>query len=143
MNEKLNAGVKVLGLASMLFGVVVLVACGGSTSVKVTENEWNISPDTAQVKAGTITFNVTNEGAEPHEFLVIKSDSPADGLPMGDNRVNEDAVTIVKDSDTIAVGSSVKLTVKLDPGKYVFICNVPDPVFSHYLKGMRTAFTVK
>jgi uncharacterized cupredoxin-like copper-binding protein len=153
MNEKLNAGAKVLGLASMLFSVVVLMACGGgtssATSVKVSESEWNIAPDTAQVKAGTVTFNVTNAGTEPHEFLVIKSDLPTDGLPLdaSNNKVNEDILTIVVDSDIIAVGTPFKLSVKLDPGKYLFICNITEnppgqPVISHYQKGMRTAFTV-
>jgi uncharacterized cupredoxin-like copper-binding protein len=43
------------------------------------------------------------------------------------------------------VGSSEDLTVDLDAGNYVLICNIwdEDEQESHYQEGMRAAFTVE
>ncbi len=149
MKGKLGTGAKVLAFTMLL--VVFLAACGGgsssSASVNVTEKEWSISPDLTQVKAGKITFNVSNAGTEPHEFLIFQSDLPIDGLPVSNGEVNEDSLNKVEDSDPIAVGVTDKVSVKLAAGKYVFVCNITEnppgqPSINHYQKGMRTAFTV-
>jgi uncharacterized cupredoxin-like copper-binding protein len=44
----------------------------------------------------------------------------------------------VGSTDIVATGESTSLTVDLDPGAYVLICNVPE----HYRAGMYIGFTV-
>ncbi len=148
---KLGSGAKVVGLASILLSLMFLAACRGGTSsfasVNVTEKEWNISPDATHVKAGKVTFNVTNGGTEPHEFLIFKSDLAIDALPISGGAVNEDSLNKVEDSDPIEVGVTDKVSVKLAPGNYVFVCNITEnppgqPAINHYMKGMHTAFVV-
>jgi uncharacterized cupredoxin-like copper-binding protein len=142
-----RVGACLIGLASC---GLLLVACGGggsTTKVQVNESEWQITPDVTQVKQGKVTFNVTNKGTESHEFLVVQSDLPVDGLPFADNQVNEDAIKKVVDGDPFDAGKTVSFTANLAPGKYILICNIREqppgqPQINHYQKGMRTAFTV-
>ena len=63
-------------------------------------------------------------------------DVPPGGIPLG--HVNEDAVTVVDEADDITPSSTTDLTVDLDTGTYIIICNVPD----HYQHGMHTTLTV-
>ena len=43
----------------------------------------------------------------------------------------------------IAVGETKDLTISLEIGDYVLICNMVEDGESHYQEGMRTAFTVE
>lgn len=47
-------------------------------------------------------------------------------------------MTHIDEIEDIGAGESKQLTVKLDPGKYVLIWNLP----GHYGLGMRTGFEV-
>jgi len=142
-----RAGTCLIALAT---SGLLLLACGGggsTTNVTVTESEWQIAPDVMQVKQGKVSFKVTNKGTEPHEFLVIQSDLPVDGLPFADNQVTEDAIKKVVDGDPFDAGKTMSFTANLSPGKYILVCNIRDqplgqPPFNHYTKGMRVAFTV-
>ncbi len=142
-----RAGVFLVGFAAI---GLLLVACGGGSSgtkVNVSEAEWQITPDVSQVKQGKVTFNVTNKGTESHEFIVVQSDLPVDGLPFADNQVNEDAIKKVVDGDPFDAGKTMSFTATLAPGKYILICNIREQPpgqaqINHYQKGMRTAFTV-
>src|SRR5439155_26099985 len=51
------------------------------TAVVVQLKQWAITPTSATVPAGTITFSVTNVGTIPHEFVVLATDTPAADLP--------------------------------------------------------------
>ena len=129
---------------------LLLLACGGGakTNVKVSEAEWKMAPEVVQTKPGKVAFNVTNDGTEPHEFIVIRSDLPVYGLPIVDDKVNEDAVDIVGQVEPFDPGHAATVTANLTPGRYLLICNVKEggvgatPLVSHYQKGMRIAFTV-
>jgi cytochrome c oxidase subunit 2 len=91
------------------------------------------------VAAGTVSFEVKNAGAVPHEFVVIQTDLAPDALPQVNAAVDESKVTIVGRTDLLNAGDTATLTVTLPPGKYVVICNVP----GHYALGMRAALTVQ
>src|SRR5690349_6115997 len=56
-------------------------------TVKASVNEWSVKAP-ASASAGSITFNVKNTGKVEHEFVVLKTDKPADGLGNG-ARVSE------------------------------------------------------
>lgn len=88
------------------------------------------------VAKGKVTFNVNNVGRLVHEFVVIKTDKPANGLGTG-SRVPE--AGNVGETGDVQAGASKTLNVKLAPGHYALICNIPN----HYAAGMHADFTVK
>jgi len=46
----------------------------------------------ASVKAGPVTFTLTNKGTKKHEMVVLKTDEAIDGLKVGaDNKVPDPA----------------------------------------------------
>lgn len=90
-----------IGSLLLLVGIALIAACGGSSpsaTVNVSEKEWSIAPDVAEAKGGSVKFNVTNNGTEPHEFLIFKTDLAADGLAGTSDAINEDSLTKVEDS---------------------------------------------
>jgi uncharacterized cupredoxin-like copper-binding protein len=91
----------------------------------------------ATVKTGKVSFTLNNKGTKQHELILLKTDTPFDQLKVGtDNKVSEDA-SVGEISETDA-GKSVTKTFDLQPGNYVFVCNIE----KHYGYGMRSAFTV-
>jgi uncharacterized cupredoxin-like copper-binding protein len=121
---------------------------GTPTTVAVTLQEWSVlaAPDSAP--AGSVTFQLTNAGPEDvHEFVVLKTDLDAGGLPVDANgAVTEEGegIEVVDEIEDVAVGATQELTAILEAGKYVLLCNIYDETDSeaHYTMGMRTAFTV-
>ena len=125
-------------------------ATGGAPSVAVTLQEYAIVPSPTSVPAGGVTFTVTNQGPdEVHEFVVRKTDLAVDALrtKSDGSAIEEGAgITPVDEIEDIAVGSTQTLTVSLDAGSHVLICNIVAKVngekVSHYHQGMRAALTV-
>ena len=133
-------------------------ATGGATgltvsgaTVDVTVQEFAVLPAQDSAPAGDVTFYVTNTGPEDtHEFVVFKTDLAPDALPTApDGSVDEEGegVELIDEIEDIAVGDTPMLTVSLDAGRYVFICNIVeeegDETIVHYQQGMRTGFTVE
>ena len=118
------------------------------TVVAVSLQEWSVVPDQSSAPAGDITFAVTNDGPEDiHEFVVLKTDlDPAD-LPVDENGVvseEGEGIEVIDEIEDIPVGESQDLTVSLEAGSYVLLCNIwsPDENEAHYQLGMRVGFTV-
>jgi uncharacterized cupredoxin-like copper-binding protein len=117
-------------------------ATTGTVSVALVE--WSVTPSTTAFSAGPVTFNVTNQGTIPHEFVVLQTDLAAADIPIGSfegepARVNEDtAGTNVGETGDLAAGASKTLTVDLKAGHYVFFCNLP----AHFQSGMHIDVTV-
>ncbi len=106
-------------------------------------------PETAA--AGTVTFNIANEGEEVHEFVVISTDLDPGELPTAaDGSVDETqaGMTVIDEVEDLQAGSSEELTVSLDAGSYALICNLVEEAGSehagdaHYTLGMFAAFAV-
>ncbi|MGZ4695014.1 MAG: cupredoxin domain-containing protein [Acidimicrobiales bacterium] len=115
------------------------VASTGPVSVSLVEHK--IDPSNTKAKAGTVTFDIRNDGTETHEFLVVKSDLDPKALPLDEEgAVDEkgEGLEFIDEREDIEPGGTAKLTVDLQPGKYVLLCNLED----HYSMGMATAFTV-
>jgi uncharacterized cupredoxin-like copper-binding protein len=74
----------------------------------------------AQVPAGEVTFQVSNDGEFPHSFLIRGG-----------------GIEEVFDED-LEPGESRSMTINLEPGEYEVIC----PVSNHAAQGMRTTLTV-
>jgi len=49
-------------------------------TVNVALGEWFVNADGASVTAGSITFDVSNRGGQPHEFIIIQTDLAPDAL---------------------------------------------------------------
>jgi uncharacterized cupredoxin-like copper-binding protein len=115
---------------------------GTGTPVGAAELDFSITLDTAKVKAGSTTFNVDNAGPSTHEFVVFATDLDPASLPIGsDGNVDEegDGVTHIDEIEDIGAGCSATLTLDLDAGNYVVICNLP----GHYAAGMHAPLVVK
>lgn len=137
-------------LPFILLGVIVvtaLSACGSSSSnVDVALTTYAITPSTTSVKSGEVTFNVHNDATDlTHEFVVFKTDLDAANLPLTDEGiVDEEAagITLIDEVEDVEPGMSADLTVTLEPGNYVLVCNI-DSDELHYQHGMHVAFVVK
>jgi len=111
--------------------------------VSVSLQQWSVTPSITP-EAGSVTFTVTNNGTIPHEFVVLKTDTPAEEIPLGKfegepDRINEDtAGTNVGETGDMDAGATQTLTIHLAPGHYVFLCNLPE----HYAQGMHVDVTV-
>ncbi|MCS7294536.1 MAG: hypothetical protein RMK15_00025 [Chloroflexota bacterium] len=131
--------------------LLAAVACsgGGERKVSVELAEWRVVANPAQVKHGKVTFTARNSGPEdPHELVVVRTDLPADQLPIGeDGGIDEEAVEVLGEIEPFGVGETQKLTLDLPPGRYVLLCNIVEVEEgqreSHYKKGMFTAFVVE
>jgi hypothetical protein len=144
---------------------LALVACGGgdSDTVIVTDpdgpfdttvdaflQEYSIDLSRDSAPFGAVTFFVTNEGFDMHEFLVVRTDFFADELPIEDDGSymedgpGTEVVDLVED---IMPGETVEFTLDLDPGHYVVLCNMVEieddgDLFAHYDLGMFADFDV-
>jgi hypothetical protein len=120
------------------------------TTVTVDLQEWAVVPATTSAPAGTITFDVTNIGpADPHEFVVFKTDLAHRSLPTKDDgAVDEegDGVELIDEIEEFDVGTSQTITLDLEAARYVFVCNLVEEedgqLESHYQQGMSIEFTV-
>jgi hypothetical protein len=120
------------------------------TTVTVNLQEWAVVPATSSAPAGPITFEVTNTGpADPHEFVVFKTDLAHRSLPTKDDgAVDEEGegVELIDEIEEFDVGTSQSITLDLAAGKYAFICNLVEEeegqLESHYQMGMSIEFTV-
>jgi len=117
---------------------------GGST-VAASLLEYQIIPEPASVPAGSVTFNADNVGGADHELVIIRTDLAPDALPTAeDGSVDEagEGIEVLFEIEEFAAGTQESLTVDLDAGAYVLICNVVDDTGAHYDLGMSIAFEV-
>ncbi len=156
-----------LGLAALLVSACSSGAsstpAGGSSAIAAELSEWAIRLDPVTGKAGPVTFTIRNAGEKEHEFLIIKTDMRADSLPVKDDELDvaafgpmnmdmgstapgqslgmggmEHPAGTVGQAEGIAAGENRTLTVELEAGHYVIVCNLT----AHYSKGMRADFDV-
>jgi uncharacterized cupredoxin-like copper-binding protein len=149
----------VRGIAAFAVVSIALAGCGDAASspsasattgndVAVTLQEWAVLPTPASTSAGEITFQVTNDGPEDvHEFVILRTDLDAAELPTDEHgAVSEDGegIEVIDEIEDIPVGESQEITVTLEAGNYVLLCNIydEDEDEAHFQQGMRTAFSV-
>ena len=120
----------------------------GAGAIAITLQVWAVVPAKAATAAGDVTFHVTNAGPEDvHEFVVLKTDLEPGALPTdptGTVAETGAGIEVIGEIEDIAVGDSQDLTVTLQSGKYVLLCNIYDETEkeAHYTMGMRTPFEV-
>ena len=92
---------------------------GGTVEVTMgTPSEYAMTPSSTEVSAGTVTFEVKNEGALVHEMVVIKTDNGAANLGTDGEADESGAVGEVAD---LPIGESETLELDLEPGKYALV----------------------
>lgn len=130
---------------------------GGGASVQVTLDEWSVASEPAYAPSGEVTFAISNDGEDTHEFVVVRTDVGSLDLPtVDDGSVDEQegGLEVVGEVEDIASGTTESLTLDLEAGQYVLICNIVEEEMemegmemehdpSHYQSGMRTEFTVE
>jgi hypothetical protein len=79
-----------------------------------------------------VTFAVRNDGTMPHEFVVLRTAKPAADLLKG---ARADEAGNVGETGDMAPGSAKTLHLRLVPGQYALICNLP----GHYMASTRTS----
>jgi len=121
---------------------------GDATTVAVTLQEWAVVPASDSAPAGEVTFTVTNEGpVDVHEFVVLRTDLDPTDLPTDEHGAVTEAgegIEVIDEIEDIAVDASGEVTVTLEAGSYILLCNIYDEGEdeAHYTMGMRVAFTV-
>jgi plastocyanin len=93
-------------------------APAGDNAINAIEKDFAIALDKTTIKAGSITFNVKNNGPSPH---------------------NLDIKELNKATPNIDPGKTGTLTVDLKPGTYTVICDIP----GHEQLGMHVTLTVQ
>jgi len=107
-----------------------------------TEKEWAIEISSSLHEAGTATFNLQNLGTIAHEFLVVRSDKSAAQLVASvdkvTSRIDEAQLDVVNEQPEYDPGVPGMVTVNLEPGHYVLMCNIA----GHYKAGMHADLDV-
>jgi len=121
-----RAALVVLALAGLL------AACGGGAAsagpktpvpsgvIAVEAKEYQFTPSTITVPAGSVTFSIRNVGSQEHEFEIFKGDQ------------------VVDEVEGIVPGLTKDATVNLAAGDYTFVCKLN----GHDQLGMKGTLTV-
>ena len=175
--EVFGVGTLVFALLAMMFAFIALVTAGQAysrsndanarvtklesggllgNSVKVTLEEFTITPHPALVKSGTVTFDVENVGSVTHEMVIVRAASLA-ALPKVTKKgersvgaVNEEAIRkadTIGETGDVPARTHVTKTFDLTPGTYVLFCNIDTKnadgtVLNHFKQGMSATLTV-
>lgn len=119
------------------------VAMPAGPLINVAAKDFSFALDKNSAPAGEITFSVTSSSPTAHEFVIFKTDLAPGNLPLVVDKTKVDekgaGVEHIEEIEDLHVGDTKSLTVKLEPGKYVFVCNLP----AHYGQGMYVAFTAQ
>jgi uncharacterized cupredoxin-like copper-binding protein len=96
----------------------------------------------ATVKAGEVTFQVTNDSKTVvHEMILAAIADASKPMPYNanENRIDEDKAGDLGEVSELDPGKQGSLTVTLKPGTYLLYCNIP----GHYMAGMWTTIVAK
>jgi uncharacterized cupredoxin-like copper-binding protein len=125
--------------------------------VKVTLEEFTITPHPAYAQAGTVVFDVDNVGSITHEMVIVRAPSlaalPKVTKPGGERAVGAIDEEAIPESDTIGetgdvpARAHVTKSFTLTPGTYVLFCNIDTKnsdgsVINHFQHGMSATITI-
>jgi uncharacterized cupredoxin-like copper-binding protein len=97
--------------------------------------------DQPSVKAGKVTFEVTNWSRSVlHEMIIVAVDNPSAPLPYdyAQARIPEEQVKVLGEAGDLQPNTSTTVELTLSAGSYLLICNLP----GHYAAGMVAALNV-
>ena len=111
--------------------------------VEVEMVEWAVNAPT-EVDSGTVTFNITNGAPSSHEFAIVRGDG-YESLPKLDNGAVDEAALgddFIGRTETFDGGATITATFDLEPGSYVFLCNINFGPNSHAKAGQVLSVSV-
>ncbi len=110
-------------------------------TVTVSLTDFQVTAVPTSVVEGTVVFQVRNDGAVAHNFVVIKTSLAPDALPVDEDAylVDEGQLDVVARSVELLGGEATEVRVDLAPASYVLICN---NIATHYQAGMYVGFRV-
>ena len=97
------------------------------SDVAVSLVEWDIVAP-AKLEAGTLTLAVENDGTQNHQLTIVAAES-YESLPLRDDgsvKIEElDSSRVAVATEPLFAGFPAEaVTVDLEPGTYVFFCNL-------------------
>lgn len=107
------------------------IKAAGSADVNVTLGDMWVKSDKVSVKAGKVSFAVTNSGATVHGMAMSLVPVKAPGGVL-------DNESLIAPGAQLAAGESETITATLKPGKYEIVCHIP----GHYAAGQKLPFEV-
>ena len=108
-----------------------------SGKATVSSTDYRFSAAAIDAPAGKLEVTLANHGAIAHELVLLKTSAAPGSLKVAANgRVSESAS--VGEVSEIKSGISKSTTFDLEPGRYVYVCNIP----GHYASGMHGALVV-
>jgi uncharacterized cupredoxin-like copper-binding protein len=116
---------------------------GGALTIGM--SDYAFSPNDTTTNAGTVRVSAPNQGQLPHELVLFKTNKSPGSLPtLSNGEVDEEGleasgVESPGEIEDVGPGETKSAALKLTPGKYVMICNLP----GHYKQGMYGTLTVK
>lgn len=133
--------VAALALLTVVLGVLA-AGCApvdeDAEVVSVDLADFTIELNRDTVPAGPVTFAVRSEGPSVHEIEIFDGARPGLILPVEQSVADTTGLELVDEVENLLPGSTNQLTVDLDPGTYLVICNLP----THYEHGMWAILTV-
>ncbi len=113
-------------LAALLTAAVLVAGCGSSGppagATKVTLSDYKFDPKNLNVKAGNVTFYLTNIGTQTHDMLIADSSGK-----------------VIAKSDLVQANNDSTFSISnLPAGSYQIYCDVP----GHRQLGMEGTLTV-
>ena len=126
-----------------LVGALSLAACAPDSSnaapVAVELANDRVTLGSAEIATGRVVFEIENESADlVHEVEVFAGGTEGAVLSVSNSVADTAGLDLVDEVEDIVPGSSTSLTVDLEPGTYLVMCNLPD----HYGNGMWAYLTV-
>jgi plastocyanin len=110
--------------------------------ISITAHEYAFTPAEVATSAGIVTFDVVNDGKQPHELAFL----PGGGdVPFTDGEPDEAALEKAGafELEAFGPGQTCAATYDLAPGTYTLFCIVKSPDgTTHYQQGMRGTLTV-
>jgi plastocyanin len=138
---------RLAALAIAVASILLACGCGGGSATTrpgvavapITERDFHISAP-RRLPAGEVVLTVRNKGPDDHELLVVKqgdTEPPvrADGLTVDEDGLGASLVDALEPGEP----GVRRLRVKLEPGRYEFLCNMA----GHYLSGMEAEVVVQ
>ena len=134
------------GLCAVL--ALAVAGCGGTSQssqagVQVTLRDFAVDMPVTNVAKGSTRLAINNAGPSVHELEVFTLPAGVDpaSVPITNSVADTDSVgmTVIDEVEDIAPSTTASLTVDLQPGRYLFVCNLP----GHYQSGMHTEVNVQ
>jgi uncharacterized cupredoxin-like copper-binding protein len=130
------------GLA-VLAGVALLAACAPDSSsaapVAVELANDHVTLDPSSISKGSVVFETVNVSTDlVHEIEVFADAVDGVVLPVHSTVADVSGLRLLDEIEDIVPGARASLTIALDAGNYLIMCNLP----GHYSAGMWAYLTV-